>query len=971
MTDQPVPDHVNPAPNDVVQDPSPPKIQPSFVQSLQDAMTPQSDVSALSSLALIDLDNTTSSIDCTKDNNEAQDNILSDILKAAAASPNLLELPVFTGDMLMGQALVPAPPVVSSTADSTLPTTVGSQLGMLGSTSGQSEIATSIASSEVGGSSPSTSDRNPTGTSVATAAENLFSNTAVKASGQHMSRTVSLQWQELLANMLSDLGLVETSRMMAAEELVLTLTHLGRAPEIIANYVRQLQKSITSSVSELDAEQMSGSSKRVNVSSGSGSMDIEGQESVKRRRVGNDGHLAEMDATRNEIEEKMAQFMALKREQINESNRQEFIKGRHAVNTEDHQPADDGCARVDARKLNRTIQMKLETVKNDALSKTNPKNVVRPSDAGDTNGMDERLRNIQAHLNLRFAATPVCTLAERVRIIEDVIIQLERDYPPWSALHFNQPNRTFPPPPPVTTVSRNAKNQIIMTGDHLATTLIENGDPLADSAPPGSVPHINYGTSQSGLSAGAIAQIASRTGSTVARTMSSTETKPATEGVSTAAAPGAGRVAPVPAPATGSATVIKLKRHGGAGSSSLARAVQQQLAQRKAAAGGLLSADESKAAPFTPSFKITPSHYGEHNAIGSAQSVEKSVAGAFQMSSPGSSPGTSSLSPTMGFPDPSKPGVTGRGPIKSRRKSIAKGLDPTSTLASMSIAHAGGGGHILGSNSGSLLPGSGNSLGSPVVKGNFQANVVGQSPAGSLASTSKSKTTSSAKKPRKKKGDDASAKVLAAATALSTTTSIAHEISGRSKGGYGLGKGKSGRPLAMGLGLGKGKGGAYREEILRRAEVEDFDDGSDEDMDEDDFQETLPSGAGGRLTATAHIPNPLAAPGAHVRNMTLANANRMNMAPASAVTSSDAASQQQQQQYQAPKSKKKPQKPSTPAKPPAIRKFGGKSFGMAGGESSDSNESSDDGDGSGSSGSQTDTSSSSSSGSDSDPGDSD
>lgn len=117
------------------------------------------------------------------------------------------------------------------------------------------------------------------------------------------------------------------------------------------------------------------------------------------------------NATRDEIEERMIQFMANKREQINESNRQEFIKGRvpnvdpSGTNT-DAQGADaedDGCARVDARKLNRTIQMKLETVKNEALTKTNPKTHAQQSDLSITsNGLDERLRNIQVHLNLRF-----------------------------------------------------------------------------------------------------------------------------------------------------------------------------------------------------------------------------------------------------------------------------------------------------------------------------------------------------------------------------------------------------------------------------------------------------------------------------------------------------------------------------------------------------------------------------------------
>lgn len=38
--------------------------------------------------------------------------------------------------------------------------------------------------------------------------------------------------------------------------------------------------------------------------------------------------------------------------------------------------------------------------------------------------------------------TPVpLSVYERLKVLEDKIMQLERDYPTWSAIHFNQPNR--------------------------------------------------------------------------------------------------------------------------------------------------------------------------------------------------------------------------------------------------------------------------------------------------------------------------------------------------------------------------------------------------------------------------------------------------------------------------------------------------------------------------------------------------
>jgi len=137
----------------------------------------------------------------------------------------------------------------------------------------------------------------------------------------------------------------------------------------------------------------------------------EGLDAIKRRRVDDARGMVLENATRHEIEERMIQFMASKREQINESNRQEFIKGRvpntelsgASTSAQEADAEDDGCARVDARKLNRTIQMKLETVKNEALTKTNPKTHAQQSDLSiASSGLDERLRNIQTHLNLRF-----------------------------------------------------------------------------------------------------------------------------------------------------------------------------------------------------------------------------------------------------------------------------------------------------------------------------------------------------------------------------------------------------------------------------------------------------------------------------------------------------------------------------------------------------------------------------------------
>ncbi|KAG0293829.1 hypothetical protein BGZ98_002025 [Dissophora globulifera] len=854
-------------------------------------------------------------------------------------------------------ALPSQPSIVDTTPDST---GAGSSGALLAARDPSEEFvvmetgttATAVGRSVSGSASPTStvSQAAPT-TSITTSVDGATTEDLDdgKPVQQQTKVLIAAPWQDILIGMLSELGFIESSRMVAAEELVLSAAQKKGAPGIIQKFSRLLQESTLESWISV-TNSTSGSSKRQNADSSD--LDTDTLDSIKRRRVDDVHSMIQENASRAEIGDRMVQFMAAKRDQINESNRQEFIGGRGQTAYDSADPLsadDDGCARVDARKLNRTIQMKLETVKNEALTKTNPRTHAPANDVSlASSGLDERLRNIQIHLNLRIAAVPACTIAERIRIVEDVIIQLERDYPLWSALHFNQPNRMFPPPPSVTTVSRNSRNQIVLTGDHLRTTLIETGDPTVDATASAQYPQFGVSRSVSaGQSANTqrqrVADENGRAGSTPTGVI---------DGVGAAlAGPGKPAVSS-PAGPGGSATVIKLKRHGGAGSSSLARAVQQQLAQRKAnAAGGGLATDESRNAlgnGSTPTFRIASTSYL------AADTLSKSTS-SIHASREGSSPG-GSLSPTVDFSDPLTAGVTGRGPIKSRRKSIAKGLDPASAMASMSVAHAS---NILGSNPETALAGNAS---------NHQNAHFSALSEGSLGSFNVSKSKpATTKKPRKKKGEnngeDASA-----------STPGSRAGAGRGKGGFGMGKGKGGgRP--MGFGLGKGKGGAYRQELLRRAEVEEFDEDSDDDL-EDDFDADN-TGTASLTGVAANSGNGALDAG---NNATFLNDNSALAHLVSSALKEQARLGQQQQQQQmdlqqlgrsqqqssgTPKSKKQPRKASTPAKPPVVRKFGGKSFGMAGGESSGSSSNdSSDGEGSGSSDSQSDSSSSGASGRD-------
>lgn len=71
--------------------------------------------------------------------------------------------------------------------------------------------------------------------------------------------------------------------------------------------------------------------------------------------------------------------------------------------------------------------------------------------------LDGRLGDIETHLAVKYGKqfshppnsidlgskvpSPPRLLLDRIKFLEDHIIGLERDYPPWAALHFNQPRR--------------------------------------------------------------------------------------------------------------------------------------------------------------------------------------------------------------------------------------------------------------------------------------------------------------------------------------------------------------------------------------------------------------------------------------------------------------------------------------------------------------------------------------------------
>ncbi|KAK7005810.1 hypothetical protein R3P38DRAFT_3404535 [Favolaschia claudopus] len=212
-------------------------------------------------------------------------------------------------------------------------------------------------------------------------------------------------------------------------------------------------------------------------------------------------------ASQTSITKSISAFLAQNRVNNDASNRTEFLKSLEEKKrkrddddaSRDNPDGDDApndvsssCARTDAKVLDRDAQMKYDIAKNsdgplrrttrqkakgpaapDAQiaaptttatrtktkaaankdKKASSPDEVKSEAASDANfGLDKRLGSIETHFAVNYVPAPPDTLLARLQFLEEHIIRLEKDYPPWAALHFNQPNRGWPPPPRATPI---------------------------------------------------------------------------------------------------------------------------------------------------------------------------------------------------------------------------------------------------------------------------------------------------------------------------------------------------------------------------------------------------------------------------------------------------------------------------------------------------------------------------------------
>jgi hypothetical protein len=293
-----------------------------------------------------------------------------------------------------------------------------------------------------------------------------------------MSNDPVLSWNKELSQFLKNIGLVETSTCLESELIVLSRKHLEKLPEELETLVEKLLISLERHVNakEQVLEKTDKShpdllvTKRKRLENEEEGVEEEERDRVKRL----DSEQIQIRATTKEVDQRINTFIQAKQNELDESNRTEFLS-RH-----DPKADDVTCARTDAREINRNIQMKFDIVNNEdgplarSLSTFNDKkNTETTNTTATVSGAAdsiERINNIEQHLNIKLdeTAKPPFSIFERIKILENTLMEIERQHPTWAAVHFNQPNRNFPPPPPIKYITRPNTEQ-------------ENEEPVKDT----------------------------------------------------------------------------------------------------------------------------------------------------------------------------------------------------------------------------------------------------------------------------------------------------------------------------------------------------------------------------------------------------------------------------------------------------------------------------------------------------------
>lgn len=283
--------------------------------------------------------------------------------------------------------------------------------------------------------------------------------TTLKPSGikrflQHMSTDQSLTWDKNLCEFFKEVGLIETSECLRSELVILSRSHLEKLPDelekLVTRLIECLERHVQAKEDIIEKPEKEHKDLLIRKRKHSETNEEEEQERIKRM----ESEQVQIRATAKEVDQRVNTFIQGKRNELDESNRTEFL------NRINPSAEDVTCARTDAREINRNIQMKFDIVNNEdgplARSTITVGNKHTENHTATAADPIERINNMEQHLNIRLDhnAKPPFSIFERVKILENTLMEIEREHPRWAAVHFNQPNRTFPPPPPITYITR-------------------------------------------------------------------------------------------------------------------------------------------------------------------------------------------------------------------------------------------------------------------------------------------------------------------------------------------------------------------------------------------------------------------------------------------------------------------------------------------------------------------------------------
>ncbi|KAI7884704.1 hypothetical protein K492DRAFT_113383, partial [Lichtheimia hyalospora FSU 10163] len=272
-------------------------------------------------------------------------------------------------------------------------------------------------------------------------------------------------WQTEFTSFFHDLGLIETEKCFNNELVILSQQHLQQLPTVLERLADRLlqlleqhvqAKEVITSTTPCDPEVIAENEEKLLYNKKRKRENEQEEDEERMRQL--DSEQVQIRATRQEIQQRINSFIQAKQTEVDASNRTEFL------NRADPTSSDITCARADAREINRNIQMKFDIVNNEdgplARSRlqdaSSPAVTMTTTDPSSQQLHKERVENIEQHMNVVFDpnADPPFSVPERLRILEDRIMTIEREHPKWAAVHFQQPHRSYPPAPPAVAITR-------------------------------------------------------------------------------------------------------------------------------------------------------------------------------------------------------------------------------------------------------------------------------------------------------------------------------------------------------------------------------------------------------------------------------------------------------------------------------------------------------------------------------------